>query len=76
MARAMGVPVSYHIYPEVSAHLAAAQPEGAIVESFDPTANAYDPTYRVVRGGSVVAAGSITATEEPGLGFVFQEEMK
>ena len=76
VARAVGVPVSYHVYPEVTAHLAAAQSEGAIVESFDPTGNAYDPTYRIVRDGFVVAAGSITATEEPGLGFTFQDEIE
>ncbi len=76
VARAVGVPVSYHVYPEVTAHLAAAQSDGAIVESFDPNGNAYDPTYRIVRDGSVVAAGSITATEEPGLGFTFQDEIE
>jgi len=76
VARAAGVPVSFHVYPEITAHLAAAQPEGAIVESFDPRGNAYDPTYRIVRDGSVVGSGTITATEQPGLGFGFQEEIE
>lgn len=74
VAGAVGVPVSYHVYPEITAHLASSQAQGGIVESFDPTGNAYDPTYRIVRGGSVVIAGSITATDTPGLGYVFERD--
>jgi L-alanine-DL-glutamate epimerase-like enolase superfamily enzyme len=71
LACAWGVPVSYHVYPEISAHLAASRPEGAIVESFDPQGNPYDPTRSLLSGGPVAEGGQITATEEPGLGFSF-----
>jgi L-alanine-DL-glutamate epimerase-like enolase superfamily enzyme len=74
LACAWGVPVSYHVYPEISAHLAASRPEGGIVESFDPQGNPYDPSRSILRGGAVAEGGQITATEEPGLGFSFSSD--
>jgi L-alanine-DL-glutamate epimerase-like enolase superfamily enzyme len=71
VAQAADVRTSYHVYPEVAAHLAAARGDGAIVESFDPRGNRYDPTYMLVEGGSVVAGGQVSANESPGLGFRF-----
>jgi L-alanine-DL-glutamate epimerase-like enolase superfamily enzyme len=74
LAAAARVPVSYHVYPEISVHLAAARAEGAIVESFDPVANPYDPTRMLLNGGAVLGPGSFSAPEEDGLGFTFVAE--
>jgi L-alanine-DL-glutamate epimerase-like enolase superfamily enzyme len=65
------VPVSFHVYPEVSVHLAAASP-GAIVETFDPDVpggNPLDPAHLLRAGGPVLAGGSAVAPAGPGLGF-------
>jgi L-alanine-DL-glutamate epimerase-like enolase superfamily enzyme len=71
LAASARIPVSYHVYPEVSAHLAAARAEGAIVESFDPDTNRYDSTRVVVHGGALVTGDSVTAPEDAGLGIRF-----
>ena len=64
------VDVSFHIYPEMSAHLAAVA--GALVETFErglPGGNPLDPVDRLVIGGPEFEAGSATLGSSPGLGF-------
>ena len=71
LAAARGVPVSFHIYPEVSVHLAAGDP-GGIVETFDPDVpggNPLDPAHLLYSGGPVFARRDRQAPDAPGLGF-------
>lgn len=63
-----GVPVSGHVYPEVTAHL------GIEVETFARDGNPYDPAPTLVRGGPVFA-GRVTPSSEPGLGFTFAPDV-
>ncbi|MCD6727748.1 MAG: mandelate racemase/muconate lactonizing enzyme family protein [Solirubrobacteraceae bacterium] len=74
LAAAERVPVSFHVYPEIAVHLAAAMTQRAIVESFDPLDNPFDPTHSFVRGGPVIEPGVALAPELPGLGFSIDEE--
>ncbi|MGV2902099.1 enolase C-terminal domain-like protein [Microbacterium sp. AGC62] len=57
-----GVPVSGHVYPEVTAHL------GIGVETFARGVNPYDPAPSFVLGGPSFE-GRIRPTDAPGLGF-------
>jgi L-alanine-DL-glutamate epimerase-like enolase superfamily enzyme len=57
-----GVPVSGHVYPEVTAHL------GIQVETFARGVNPYDPAPSFITGGPRFA-GTVTPRDEPGLGF-------
>jgi L-alanine-DL-glutamate epimerase-like enolase superfamily enzyme len=57
-----GVPVSGHVYPEVTAHL------GIQVETFARGVNPYDPAPSFVTGGPQFA-GTVTPPAAPGLGF-------
>lgn len=57
-----GVPVSGHVYPEVSAHL------GIGVETVARGINPYDPAPSFVHGGPSFE-GRIRPTDAPGLGF-------
>lgn len=57
-----GVPVSGHVYPEVTAHL------GIGVETFARGINPYDPAPSFVLGGPSFE-GRIRPTDAPGLGF-------
>ena len=71
LAAERGVPVSLHIYPEVSVHLATLRP-GAIVETFDPElpgGNPLDPAHVLCSGGPAFRDGMAVAPEAPGLGF-------
>ena len=70
LAAEHGVPVSLHIYPEVSVHLAPLAP-GTIVETFDPVTggNPLDPAHLLSTGGPSLRAGTAIAPEAPGLGF-------
>ena len=71
LAAERGVPVSLHIYPEVSVHLATLRP-GAIVERFDselPGGNPLDPAHVLCSGGPAFRDGMAVAPEAPGLGF-------
>lgn len=70
LAAGRGVPVSLHVYPEVSVHLAPLGP-GTSVETFDPVpgGNPLDPVHLLVSGGPVRRNGTAVAPEEPGLGF-------
>ena len=65
-----GVPVSCHVYPEVSAHL------GAGVETFNrrPEGNPYDPSPLLTIGGPSFAGGRTTPPAAPGLGFSLKPE--
>lgn len=65
------LPVSLHVYPEVSTHVAAAHP-GVIAETFDPHVaggNPYDPAHLLGAGGAELEAGALLPTDAPGLGF-------
>ena len=73
LAADRGVPVSLHIYPEVSVHLAALRP-GTLVETFDaeiPGGNPLDPAHTLCDGGPGFRDGVAVAPEAPGLGFEF-----
>lgn len=61
-ASARGVPVSGHVYPEVTAHL------GIGVETFAREGNPYDPAPTFIVGGPEFA-GAVRPTAAPGLGF-------
>lgn len=74
LAETLRVPVSLHVYPELSIHVACATAAGAMVESFDPEDNPFDPTHVFVEGGPALSPGWATAPEEPGLGIHFDEE--
>ncbi|ADB48557.1 mandelate racemase/muconate lactonizing enzyme family protein [Conexibacter woesei] len=76
-ARDAGVEVSFHVYPEISVHLAAAQPRPAWVELFDaevPGGNPYDPAHLLVAGDPPLRDGRWVASDRPGLGLAFDEE--
>lgn len=76
-ARAAEVEVSFHVYPEISVHLAAAQPRPAWVELFDasgPGGSPYDPAHLLVAGEQPVRDGRWVAPDRPGLGLEFDEE--
>ena len=63
--------MSFHIYPEVSIHLAAGN-AGSMVETFDPDlpgGNPLDPSHLLVRGGPRLAGGRASPPDVPGLGF-------
>ena len=57
-----GVPVSGHVYPEVTAHL------GIQVETFARGENPYDPAPSFITGGPRFA-GTVRPPGAPGLGF-------
>lgn len=65
-AQARGVPVSGHVYPEVTAHL------GIGVETFAREGNPYDPSPSLISGGPHFDGG-IRPSDAPGLGFAFAE---
>lgn len=71
LAAERGVPVSLHIYPEVSVHLAPLQ-AGTIVETFDPEVpggNPLDPAHMLCSGGPAFQDGTAVAPGASGLGF-------
>lgn len=71
LAAERGVPVSLHVYPEVSVHLAPLR-AGTIVEMFDPElpgGNPLDPAHLLCRGGPAILTGTAVAPDAPGLGF-------
>lgn len=74
VAQAAGTRVSYHIYPEVHVHLAAAGAADGMTESFGPADNPFDPAGRIYAGGPVYTPGFATATDAPGLGIDLDEE--
>ena len=70
--RARTCPCRFHVYPEVSVHLAAGDP-GAIVETFDPDlpgGNPLDPAHLLSHAAARCSpAGCAVAPDVPGLGF-------
>ena len=66
------MPVSFHVYPEVSVHLAAAVAQESLVETFDttiPGGNPFDPAHLVAGSSLELADGRLAAPERPGLGI-------
>lgn len=74
LAEAVRIPVSLHVYPELSVHVAAAVAPGTMVESFDPADNPFDPTQEFLSGGPTLTPGWATAPDEPGLGVRFDDD--
>ncbi|MDO8186319.1 enolase C-terminal domain-like protein [Conexibacter sp. JD483] len=75
---AAGVELSFHVYPEISVQLAAAQARPAWVELFDeevPGGNPYDPAHRLSARPAVLRDGRLVAPGEPGLGLEFDREL-
>jgi L-alanine-DL-glutamate epimerase-like enolase superfamily enzyme len=71
LASTAGVPVAFHVYPELSVHLATGVP-GAIVETFDPDVpggNPLDPVHRLTSGRLAIADGVAAPPDAPGIGF-------
>jgi L-alanine-DL-glutamate epimerase-like enolase superfamily enzyme len=70
LAAAYNVPVSFHVYPEMSAHLAVTS--SALVETFErdlPGGNPLDPSDRLITGGPLFEGGLASLALAPGLGF-------
>jgi L-alanine-DL-glutamate epimerase-like enolase superfamily enzyme len=71
LAASHGVPVSFHVYPELSVHLATIG--GAIVELFDrdaPGGSSLDPAHRLIAEGALAVSGGMAQPPgAPGLGF-------
>lgn len=66
-AERQALPVSTHICPEVSAHLAAAFPAVTCIETFDRSGNRYDPSHELFSGGPVIKGGVAILPQDPGL---------
>ncbi len=64
------VPVSFHISPETSVHVACGLPGARDIETFDRTGNRFDPSHELLSGGPTFTSGTATLTDRPGLGFV------
>ncbi len=69
---AAGRPISFHVYPETSIHLAAVLP-GATVELFEPDDGRIDPAASLYRGGPTIMPGALVASDRPGLGIELEE---
>ena len=67
LADAAGVPMSSHLYPEISAHLLAVTPTRHWLEYVDWA-------QPVLRGSLEVKDGHVTAPSEPGSGIVWNED--
>ena len=75
LASLAGVPVAFHIYSELSLHLATGVP-GAIIETFDPDipgGNPLDPVHKLISGRLVLADGCAVPPTAPGIGFELLE---
>lgn len=65
------VSVSFHVYPEVSVHLAAGV-NGSIIETFDPEipgGNPFEPAHLLLDRSLPVVGGCAIPPDTPGLGF-------
>jgi L-alanine-DL-glutamate epimerase-like enolase superfamily enzyme len=75
LASQAGVPVSFHVFPELTVHLATGLP-GAIVETFDPDVpggNPFDPAHELSSGRLAVSDGVALPPAGPGIGFELLE---
>ena len=71
LASAAGVPVAFHVFPELCLHLATGVP-GAIVETFDPDVpggNPLDPAHKLTSGRLVLEDGCAVPPAAVGIGF-------
>jgi L-alanine-DL-glutamate epimerase-like enolase superfamily enzyme len=68
-AAGWNVPVSLHISPETSIHIAAAFPSTLGVETFVRSGNPYDLSHKLCDGGPTFRGGMATPSPMPGLGF-------
>lgn len=73
-AERRGVPVSLHISPEVSAHVAAAFPAVTSIETFDRGGNRLDPSHELVAGGPAFRNGMAVLPETAGAGWTLPEQ--
>jgi L-alanine-DL-glutamate epimerase-like enolase superfamily enzyme len=67
----LGLPISAHVYPEVTVHL------GVDIETFsrESAGNPYDPAPTLVRGGPHIERGVAIPPTAPGLGFTLDESL-
>jgi L-alanine-DL-glutamate epimerase-like enolase superfamily enzyme len=63
------IPVSLHISPETSIHIAAAFPQTLGVETFVRSGNPYDLSHELCVGGPEFRGGMATPSSRPGIGF-------
>ncbi len=68
LAQAAGLPVSSHIFPEISAHLLAVTPTADWLEYLDFAGSLINEPVRVVNG-------FVTASSRPGCGIEWNEEV-
>jgi L-alanine-DL-glutamate epimerase-like enolase superfamily enzyme len=76
LAASHGLPVSFHVYPEVSAQLACVSP-GSMIEIFDPHVpggNPLDPAHLLYRGGPAFVQGMARLPDAAGLGAELDRE--
>jgi L-alanine-DL-glutamate epimerase-like enolase superfamily enzyme len=69
LARQRAIPVSFHVSPETSVHLACGVPGVLDVETFDRAGNPFDPGFSLIAGGPAFDGGTCTPSSGPGLGF-------
>jgi L-alanine-DL-glutamate epimerase-like enolase superfamily enzyme len=71
LASHAGVPVSFHVLPELTVPRATGLP-GAMVETFDPdvpAGNPYDLAHELTSGRLAVSEGLARPPRAPGIGF-------
>ena len=67
LAETAGLPVSSHLWPEVSTHLLAVTPTAHLLEYLDPAAP-------ILQQPALVENGSIVIRDEPGSGVAWDED--
>ena len=75
LASAAGVPVAFHVFPELSLQLATGVP-GSIIETFDPDVpggNPLDPVHKLTSGRLVLEDGCALPPTAAGIGFELLE---
>jgi len=71
-AAARGTPVSLHISPESSIHVATGNDAVLDIETFDRAGNPFDPSHELVKGGPAFTGGVAVPADRPGLGFTLR----
>lgn len=73
-AAARSLPVSFHISPEISIHLATAFPQCRCdIETFDRAGNPFDPSHELIAEGPEWSGGTALAPDRPGLGLTLRD---